>query len=469
MRRSFLHLFIPVIGLSLSCAPTYVDDSSDSFSRRDETRLYEQSPPITLQSFNLPADDSSLSRVDITYRISYTFFVFVRNDRFTSVTDTLLYINRWPFAARAYVSVELLNSSGTSVAREIIQKEIGTVDPNRVTHHSEFLQGIFSFSLPPEEYIVVFSVEDLESNRRLTERKQKIRLRDFREGGLQVSDILLVYPLREGNEGTSTFSPINLGGDVFFGHNFDAYVEVVPSSDDVLWLTYSLHSTGGRNDTTYMTDSVEVASRKTGLLAIERTDISYSYRLVESGSRNAFGIFLPLKGDQLPQGNYELRLRLSNGSRSFDHKQQFRVRWVGVPRSLQNLDLAIDALEYIATKEEMSGLKSMFVGDRLGRFERFWAKRDPTPQTAFNEAMEEYYRRVDYAQENLGTLRSRDGYKTERGKIYILYGQPTMIDRQLSPSAPPKETWTYRNIKKRFIFVDQDRSGNFRLASTEDL
>ncbi|MEN3039175.1 MAG: GWxTD domain-containing protein [Candidatus Kryptonium sp.] len=102
---------------------------------------------------------------------------------------------------------------------------------------------------------------------------------------------------------------------------------------------------------------------------------------------------------------------------------------------------------------------------RLIKFKEFWVQRDPTPKTVYNELMAEYYRRVDHAYINFATMRERDGARTDRGKVFILYGQPTKIERKYTPGRSTEEIWYYEPIKRKFVFVDQ--YGSFKLTSVE--
>jgi hypothetical protein len=83
--------------------------------------------------------------------------------------------------------------------------------------------------------------------------------------------------------------------------------------------------------------------------------------------------------------------------------------------------------------------------------------------------MTEYYRRVDLAMRTFGTLRQPDGFRSDRGRIYVLYGPPTTTDRTLNPVSGFQEIWTYGHLKKQFMFVDQNKSGNYVLVSTTAL
>jgi len=454
-------------------------DVEDRNQRNEQHRmaLYGESPLVYYEAFNLPSDDSGKSRVDVTFRISHGFFIFTRNEKFTGRPDSSSSQKSdqsYPFIAKTEISAELLDPAGVSVARELIQKEVGTNDPENTAGQNEFVQGIFSFALPPGEYTIVFQIDQLVSSRQFLDKSKKVTLRDYSRNPLDISDVLFIEPISGPRQEAQQFIPVNLGGDVFFGRNFEAYVEIARKTyaDSALRLNYSLYRLEPpKNDTTFfISDSLllnAIGNPKT--LEIERTEQAYLYRIKESRTKKKLSALLPLNGEQLPLGNYELRLSITDGKNSRSRVHPFRARWINMPRSLRDLQFAIDVLEYIATKEEMSNFRAMFAKNLKEKFEEFWKKRDPTPKTAFNEAMAEYYRRVDYTLENFSTMKGFDGYKTDRGKVYILYGQPTNMERKFSPTAPPREVWEYANLKKKFIFIDESGRGNYKLAATENL
>lgn len=61
--------------------------------------------------------------------------------------------------------------------------------------------------------------------------------------------------------------------------------------------------------------------------------------------------------------------------------------------------------------------------------EAFWRKRDPNRTTPDNELRQEHYRRIEYANKELGRGSARPGWMTDRGRMYILLGQPVSIER----------------------------------------
>jgi GWxTD domain-containing protein len=99
---------------------------------------------------------------------------------------------------------------------------------------------------------------------------------------------------------------------------------------------------------------------------------------------------------------------------------------------------------------------------------QFWKRLDPTPNTAENERKEEHYRRIGYANSRFATSKLK-GWKTDRGRVYIVYGPSDEIESHPSGrnGGPPQENWLYHFIEgigNRVIvsFVDQDRNGDYK-------
>jgi GWxTD domain-containing protein len=113
---------------------------------------------------------------------------------------------------------------------------------------------------------------------------------------------------------------------------------------------------------------------------------------------------------------------------------------------------------WIITDEERAIFKLLKNEEERDRFiEAFWSRRDRTPDTYENEYKEEHYRRIAYANDHFAT--QIPGWKTDRGRYYIMYGLPDKIESYpsgLSPdetpndeesSADPVEVWRYRYIE----------------------
>ena len=139
-------------------------------------------------------------------------------------------------------------------------------------------------------------------------------------------------------------------------------------------------------------------------------------------------------------------------------------------------------VSYIITDEERAAFKRLQTDEEREQFiENFWLRRDPTPDTVENEFKEEHYRRIAYANEHFAS--GIPGWKTDRGRIYIMYGPPDEIEDHSSGGfyeRPPEEgggetsTYPFQQWRYRYIegignnviieFVDPTMSGEFRMT-----
>ena len=84
-------------------------------------------------------------------------------------------------------------------------------------------------------------------------------------------------------------------------------------------------------------------------------------------------------------------------------------------------------VSYIITDEERAAFKQLSNDEERDNFiEAFWARRDPTPDTPENEFKEEHYRRIAYANEHFAA--GIPGWKTDRGRMYVMYGPADEIE-----------------------------------------
>ena len=85
---------------------------------------------------------------------------------------------------------------------------------------------------------------------------------------------------------------------------------------------------------------------------------------------------------------------------------------------------------YIITERERDVFLTLESVDERDRFiEAFWRKRDPNRATPINELRQEHFRRLDYANTYLGRETFREGWQTDRGRFYIILGEPREIQR----------------------------------------
>jgi GWxTD domain-containing protein len=136
-------------------------------------------------------------------------------------------------------------------------------------------------------------------------------------------------------------------------------------------------------------------------------------------------------------------------------------------------------VRWIITDDERAAFNRLKNGEDAAHFiEQFWLRRDPTPDTIENEFKEEHYRRMLFANEQFAS--SAHGWKTDRGRVYIVYGPPDQIEAHSidvdctstshkgSNCTYPGETWRYRYLEGigeqvAVDFIDTCRCGEYHM------
>jgi GWxTD domain-containing protein len=124
------------------------------------------------------------------------------------------------------------------------------------------------------------------------------------------------------------------------------------------------------------------------------------------------------------------------------------------------LDALFQEAKYIATNVEINKYKKLNTLEGKRRFMYdFWKERDTDPSTPRNEYYQDYLKRVQISNERYSTLGMK-GWQTDRGRIYLTYGEPSEIDRYPNESnTKPYEIWHYNDIEGGVIFVFADLNG----------
>ena len=124
------------------------------------------------------------------------------------------------------------------------------------------------------------------------------------------------------------------------------------------------------------------------------------------------------------------------------------------------LDLEFAEVRYIANHAELSQYNNVKGVDakRKVLFD-FWRRRENESAEPGNVQKAEYFKRVDYANEHFKSG-YKDGWKTDRGRVFIVYGPPDDVERHANEiNMKPYKTWTYHSIQGGVEFDFGDRSG----------
>ena len=189
---------------------------------------------------------------------------------------------------------------------------------------------------------------------------------------------------------------------------------------------------------------------------------------------------IPLAGQQAqaPDGNAQTSPQ--NQKLTKDQKQKMKKTYKELDNSFKTW-LNEDVV-YIISPEERSAFLQLSTNEEREQFiEQFWLRRSSNPDMPDNDFKEEHYRRIAYANEHFAS--GIPGWKTDRGRIYIIWGAPDEIethptggtyDRPMeegggSTTTYPWERWRYRYLEGiqenvELEFVDPSGSGEYHLT-----
>ena len=127
----------------------------------------------------------------------------------------------------------------------------------------------------------------------------------------------------------------------------------------------------------------------------------------------------------------------------------------------------------IMSKEETEIYKNLPSAEAAEEFiADFWMKRDPNPETEENEAMEEFQRRIDFANRWFRETGVNRGWNTDRGRLLLTLGFPDKREWGSSAQYIPGgqkvmdgEIWYYSYYQMYLYFIDETGTGRFNLLS----
>ena len=166
---------------------------------------------------------------------------------------------------------------------------------------------------------------------------------------------------------------------------------------------------------------------------------------------------------KLPVGQAELQALPSGGGDTTRTRflVSFSNQWV-----ITNFDEMMSLLRYFPRQEWVDSLRRASADRRPDVWRAFWKATDPVPMTPENEAIDDYFRRVQQA-----NIRFQDeggpGWLTERGEVFITLGEPDeMLDLSngIDRNGVRVVRWTYASERLVLYFQDQTGFSRYRLA-----
>lgn len=133
---------------------------------------------------------------------------------------------------------------------------------------------------------------------------------------------------------------------------------------------------------------------------------------------------------------------------------------------ITNFEEMVSLLRYFERQDAVAKLRDASAEDRPKLWDEFWRESDPVPITPENEALEDYFRKVQQA--NLRFMEEGvPGWLTDRGEVLITLGEPDEIVDQssgLDRGGLRLIRWAYTDLRLAVLFEDQSGFGRFRLT-----
>lgn len=168
-------------------------------------------------------------------------------------------------------------------------------------------------------------------------------------------------------------------------------------------------------------------------------------------------------------GNYNLIVSGDYNGENFKVNKNFIIKEITRETHLAQLPDSIfdyaSFIRYISTQKEITKYNNLGRDGKKLFLARFWMRRDPDPDTRENEALKEHVNRVKYADRNfIGGIGSRKGRESDRGRIYIKYGEPDDIIRRTNLlQYEPYIIWHYFSANNWFVFQKERMRNQYRL------
>ncbi len=391
----------------------------------------DATPRFEIVVANFASPDSALSRLTVFAKVVFDEVQFIKTpeDR---------------FSAEYEVTVDVFNAAGEAVDGRVIHEQlvVDTIQQTATRKTAQITEA--RFDLSPDTYRVYVQMEDLETFHKSVQTAD-ITLRDYREPGNLVSDILILddYHLEEGNQ--YVFSP-RVSHTIRENARLYVYFEVYRvAPSDSFQVQYAVLNKKGR--------------------------VWWSDAYWRQGAGPTTQNLIAIEGDSLTHGTYVVQLKVTHRDRTLAFEQPFDWFVEGLPLEFTSLEKAIEVLRYLATPDEYKKLMRLPPEQRYRGYLEFWKSKDPTPETPENELREEYYERILYANANFHGM-GREGWETDMGWVYVTLGAPDAIERNPYNQAvgagrvvKAAEVWTYYKHSKQLLFVDENGFGDYRLEN----
>jgi GWxTD domain-containing protein len=334
-----------------------------------------------------------------------------------------------------------------------------------------------NIQLEPGDYELVSRFTDLISKKSFTV-SQGLKIESFSTDSLALSDIQLANSIQKQPQRENKFDKNGLRVTPNASKTYGAGLEQLSFYSEA----YNLKYDGEAKNSTYHSSYYimdqqekiikEISGRprtKPGASSIingsfDITDIPsgfYSFKIIVTDDFSGQSTEALKEFQIFRQGDF-LAQRMKAEPTLIEHAADSEFEDMPEPA----LNEHFEKIKYIALKEEQGIFKQLDLAGKKEFLKNFWKSRDPQPVTLINERKEEYFRLIEYANTNF-SVGGKQGWKTDQGRVLLVYGKPDEIERFPSNSDTKSyQIWNYYSIEGGviFVFVDIMSIREFRLV-----
>ncbi len=347
------------------------------------------------------------------------------------------------YTANFRIQVDLVNEKSNAVYSRTWESTLLISDFEKTNSREDFFLTTDSISLPAGNYHLKLIYQDLQGDQH---RQYALKILLPERRNFYASPPVFCDSSQNRQNYPSLFQdrPLVLREDVIFNKALSVFLNIFADSSSSVNVKFNISRE----------ESAEALFRADTALAVENRNVRIS-------------LYPPfLKWDE---GDYLISILYRAGRDSLWQKLPFHITWFNKPRSIRDIEYALKPIQLIVPEDFYKKLTKGNKQEQQNAFRAFWKEKDPTPATAFNEVEAEFYSRVDTADMRWGK-KGRNGWRTDPGKIYVIYGKPSQIeDLSLSPVNPYMK-WTYNlpDQQLRFTFRALDGRKRYRLIDNQE-
>ena len=347
--------------------------------------------------------------------------------------------------------------------------------------HQDFY-GVHKFMLIPGKYSATFTVKDVNDKNRTFSSKFDLIIEPINPNKINISSIQIANNIIPKSIVLQN-SAINNTADIFYKNQYYVYpnpLNEISSNSPTLHLYLEIYNANTISPTGIKLKYLIKNSKKYVEFEYSKNKSVISDAIVET-------ISIPL--DAIQSGIYWLELlAITQNNDTVSKQAKFYLINQNIDFSAEvyytddetfeasefatygdeRANLEFEMFKIIAEKNEIATWEKLSELKAKQRFlYRFWLTRNPDVQNPYNPELIEFRSRVKYATTYYSYGGNSNGWKTDRGKIYLKYGEPDYIDRSFAtPTQKAYEIWSYSQMAGggEFCFVDILGIGNYQLV-----